>query len=543
MQSKTILNDITSMPLRQKKACRISIVSNITLDPDLTSLLKSVFLESDVITIVENIQYADYLNKVAVIKDSDLVVVLLNFESQYPNWYNDIVSGKFTPDEVYMHIIQECTGLYRELKKNTNCSIVWFGYENEKFRRINICGPVSEIANIIDAVNLEVSAYIDEDDIHVDLRHIIADLGATNAYDINSKYRWNAPYSKIMIKAISNAIYNQYLVLKGHTKKCLVLDCYGVLWGGILSEDGIQQITLGNEGLGRPYQDFQRFLLTLYYHGVILAICSKNNLQDVLQVFRNHSGMILKEEHIACFQVNWDNKPENLRKIANSLSIGLDSMVFVDDSMFEVDAVRALLPDILAIQYNRKRIYESLSCFKLKSRVNLDHITKRNATYRTNSERENLRSESVDYASYLMALDVKVNIHRAVPSEFARIAELTQRTNQCTNGKRYTVAELINRLNDTHYHLYAVYVSDKFCDLGLVGSVGIVASTLDLFTLSCRALGRNVEDKMMQIVFDEKVTDCEFASTGKNEELKKTLALSLIQKIILVDDNKKRYDA
>ena len=110
------------------------------------------------------------------------------------------------------------------------------------------------------------------------------------AYDTKGKYRWNAPYSSNLIARISQEIHKQYLVGNEITAKCIVLDCDNVLWGGILSEVGIENIVLGANGLGREYQDFQKFMLSLFYHGVILTVCSKNDRADVMKVFREHNG-------------------------------------------------------------------------------------------------------------------------------------------------------------------------------------------------------------------------------------------------------------
>lgn len=505
---------------RQSSVCHVSIVSNISFSPYFVPFLKLRFAESDISADVQIIRYESYSDEVERIKNRDLVAVLLNFECQYPNWYNDILSGKITLEQLRDHAVGECRNSYRRIREMASCPILWFGYENEDFKRGSVCGTVSDGANIIDMINAGICAFLDESDSHIDTKHLIAVVGISNAYDTKGKYRWNAPYSQQMTQTLADEIYKQYLIQKGISKKCLVLDCDNVLWGGILSEDGIGQIQLGSEGLGRPYQDFQRFLLSLYYHGVILAICSKNDREDVLRVFREHSGMILKEEHIACFRMNWDNKPDNIRKIADTLNIGLDSMVFVDDSLFEVEAVRALLPEVLAIQYDRDGIYDELSCFNLKDRIDPEQVAKRNQTYQTNARRAELHSEHSDFDSYLQALEVKVDIHEAQPDELGRIAELTQRTNQCTNGMRYTVAELSARLEQPSYRLYSVYVSDKFSDLGLVGAIGIDRVTLDLFSLSCRALGRNVEEKMLKVVSTEGAVDYKFRTTGKNDAIK-----------------------
>ncbi len=197
----------------------------------------------------------------------------------------------------------------------------------------------------------------------------------------------------------------------------------------IFSKDGMESLKLSGSGLGQVYQDFQRFVLSLYYHGVILAVCSKNDLTDVLRMFHEHSEMLLKEEHIACFQVNWEDKPGNIQKIAEKLNIGLDSMVFVDDSPVEIEAVKAILPEVTSILFKRDMDYEQFACFNLKSNISIADIDKRNETYRTNGFREELKAKYTDYADYIAALEIKMDIHETAPIEFSRISELTQRTN------------------------------------------------------------------------------------------------------------------
>lgn len=321
-----------------------------------------------------------------------------------------------------------------------------------------------------------------------------------------------------MLQEVACEVHKQYLIRNGITKKCVVLDCDNVLWGGILSEDGIEGIQLGNSGLGRPYQDFGRLMLNLYYHGVIIAICSKNDKSDVLRVFREHDEMILREEHIACFCVNWDNKADNIKAIAEMLNIGLDSMVFIDDSDFEVQAVKALLPEVTAVKYERDNVYKQLSCFNLKSNIDIEKVQRRNLTYQTNELRKNLKSELSSFEKYLNALEMKVDIHKTLPIELSRIAELTQRTNKCTNGRRYTAQQIKDMLSNG-YELYSVSLSDKFSDLGLVGAIGIDGNTLDLFSLSCRALGRNVEEIMISFIRDKNIKKSYYNLTAQNHEL------------------------
>ena len=328
------------------------------------------------------------------------------------------------------------------------------------------------------------------------------------------------PYSTITINKLINAIMKFYLSICGKSKKCIVVDCDNVLWGGILSEDGMEKICLSNNGIGEFYHEFQRFLLTLYYHGIILAVCSKNEYKDVLKMFREHTDMLLKEDHIACFKVNWENKVDNLKQISNDLNISLDSIVFVDDSDFELQSVKMLLPEVFTIKYETNdNIYKHFSCLNLKIAIDLEKVMKRHQTYKTNKQRELLRSNSSSFDEFLKSLELVVDIHKTKSIELNRIAELSQRTNKCTNGTRYTISQLINLTNISTYSLFSVSVSDRFSDLGIVGAIGIEDNNLDLFCLSCRALGRRIEDKMLAFVHNYKITAFNFNLTEKNVDL------------------------
>lgn len=515
---RKIMSQAKEAVLQSSKVYRIGVISNITLEPYFLPFVRLRFAERDVSVQLHVVRFENYLAETNVIADSDLVVIMLNWESQYPGWHDELVVQKYTSNDFCERVCLQCRNIYEVVKSNTNSPIVWFGYECDDNPIINICGAHSFPIDIIDAVNMKISAMLQGDDVHIDMRRLIARVGVDNAYDHKSKYRWNAPYTEQVISVVSDEIYKYYLILSGISKKCLVLDCDGVLWGGTLSEDGIEGVRLGNEGLGRSYQDFQRFLLALYYRGVILTVCSKNDKDDVMRVFREHSGMLLREEHIAYWSVNWDNKPNNICQIAESLNIGLDSMVFIDDSAFEVEAVRSLLPNVTAIYFERTNIYSQLSCFNLKSSIDIVQVHQRNVAYQTNLRRDELRKTSENFDGYLQELNMVVDVHIATLGEYARIAELSQRANQCTSGKRYTIAELIEQYSESDSRLYSVYLSDKFSDLGLVGAIGIQASVMKLFVLSCRAMGRNIEQKMLDVVLNSGVTQFEFTMTARNDK-------------------------
>jgi FkbH-like protein len=496
----------------------ITFLSNVIFEPYLGKYLQKNFFTLDQDVQLSFVLYEEIRDDFDNLSNQDIVCVCLNFEDLYPNPINVIYNEKAYGD-VVSNCITRCSELYFFLKSHTSANIFWFGFEDYYEKNKNICGCVPVYGGIVDKLNILLMNILSQD-VYIDLKKLIAMLGIQNAYDDKNKYRWNSPYSEIMNQVMADEICKQYLIHHGKTKKCIVLDCDNVLWGGILSEEGIENIQISCNGVGRRFWDFQRFLLDMYYHGVILTVCSKNDDSDVHQVFREHTGMLLKEAHIACFQCSWDNKPDSIKVIAEGLNIGLDSIVFVDDSVFEIELVRASLPEVTTVLFKRDSVYQELSCFNLKREVDIKEVKERTLTYKTNNLRNELKKISVSYEDYLASLEMTIDIHKAERQEAGRISELTQRTNKCTNGVRYTIDQIKNRMKDDDYELYTVCLSDKFSNLGIVGAIGLSHHTIDLFTLSCRALGRNVENQMMIYLLEKDIDSARFISTKKNNVIK-----------------------
>ena len=491
---------------------KITIITNITLEPYFRKCVEQTFSLHKLNYELALINYAEYRDTCSedVLKHSKYVVVFLNIFEISKEAVQDV--------NIMSSVLEDNKQLYKYIRGKTKANVFWIGYEDYSLKSSCIFGHIGKLS-LIDKINTFIADFLLDDDAFIDLKALIAKVGVSASYENKNKYRWNSPYSNDLLSELCSELLKQHFIINGITPKCLVLDCDNVLWGGVLSEDGLQGVRLG-DGLGRSFRDFQRFILEMYYHGVILAICSKNDEEDVLRMFREHSGMILKEEHIACFMVNWDDKASNIKRISEILNIGLDSMVFVDDSEFEIHSVKATCPEVKCILYNRETVYNDLSCFNLRKVVDTTKIKQRVETYRTNVKREALKSQSKSFDDYLQSLKMKIDIHLAELTEYARISELSQRTNKCTNGMRYTLDE-INAL-DSEYELYSVTLSDKFSNLGLVGAMGIYKNKLDLFSLSCRALGRNVERAMLEYV-KGKYNDFRYKSTMKNESIVKLL--------------------
>ena len=496
------------------------VLSNISTEPFLGLTLQEKVLEQEIIEKVTFIPYQEYwkVGYRGTLESADVIIVWLNMEILLPEIHNGAPAGIWEEQKTE-EILSLCRNMAEYIALHSNAKIFWLLFE-DYFLHLQVVTRHSGnlfVEKINQGIQKELSYLIT----FIDLKYLIAKMGIGIAFSAKNKYRWNFPYSKSLALAVADEIQKQYFIENGISKKCLILDCDNVLWGGILSEDGIENIRLGSSGLGLEYQEFQRFVLSLYYRGVILTICSKNDLADVLQVFREHSGMILQEEHIACFQVNWENKPDNIRQIAEKLNIGMDSMVFVDDSSLEIEAVKAILPEVTVIRYDRERMYREFSCFHLKENPDYKEVIKRNETYRTEMYRQEIKEKCDSYSDYLLALEMKVDIHEVQPAEFGRIAELTQRTNKCTNGVRCTVSDIKKWVIYKDVHLYTVTLTDKFSDMGIVGAFGIRNSKLILFSLSCRALGREIEGRMLNYIQERyRVTGFDFIDTGKNEDIK-----------------------
>lgn len=510
--------------MQGKSLFEMTIVSNLSVEPFLVPSVNRIFEQNGIRIRTTAVNYDEYCSAESLQRfaESEFIVILLNFENAYPG----LLDGDFTTDvsSIVDFELEKAHRIRAAVSDNSNASVLWFGYEDLQWNAAIVFGSQYALNGLVDKINAQIREELGSEITFIDTKRVIASIGIPNAYSTKNKYRWNYLYSQLLSEKIGLEIYKQYMITHGVSKKCIVLDCDNVLWGGVLSEDGFENIKLSSSGLGKPFQDFQRFLLMLHDHGVILTVCSKNNEADVLRVFREHSDMILREEHIACFRVNWDAKAENIRDIAATLNISLDSMVFIDDSDFEVEAIRAMLPDVTSILYRRDCIYEALSCFNLRRDIDIVGVKQRHDAYKTDEYRRELKKHCQTFDEYLASLEMKVDIHEAVPTEYARISELTQRTNRMTNGIRYTVEELKAHAMNSEFKLYSVSVVDRFSDLGIVGAMAVENDELQLFSLSCRALGRNVEMTMSDWIKERhKIAKYRFSNTNKNGDIRDIL--------------------
>ncbi|MEZ4662209.1 MAG: FkbM family methyltransferase, partial [Caldilineaceae bacterium] len=324
---------------------------------------------------------------------------------------------------------------------------------------------------------------------------------ATSAYfDVYAYKTGHVPYTSAMFAALGSAVMRKYRAMQARPYKVIVLDCDHTLWYGVCAEDGAQGISMSP-----AYRQLQAFMVEQAANGMLLCLCSKNQEADVWAVFAQRTDMPLKKEHLAAWRINWLPKSANLRALAQELQLGLDSFIFVDDNPLECAEVRANCPEVLTLQLpsEQEEIGAFLQHIWAFDRLRVTQADRdRTRQYQQNAQRERMRQDAPTLQQFLDTLELDVQIAPMTPNQTERVAQLTQRTNQfnLTNIRR-TEAEIAHILTLPNHACLTVTVSDRFGEYGLVGAVifSVTPHTLevDTFLLSCRALGRHVEHRML----------------------------------------------
>jgi len=300
---------------------------------------------------------------------------------------------------------------------------------------------------------------------------------------------------------------------QGRSYKCAVLDLDNTLWGGVIGDDGLEGIVLGQgSALGEAFVCFQEYLWDLGHRGVILAVCSKNDESNALAPFDRHPEMVLKRDEIASFRTNWDDKPANIRAIAQSLNIGLDSLVCIDDNPFERSLVRRELP-MVAVPEMPEDPALFACCIAdagyFESVALTEEDQQRTRQYQTNNARDVLTRQSTDMPTYLRSLQMRLLWREFDVVGLQRIVQLINKTNQFNlTTRRYTEAEVLAVMNDNRKFGLQFRLTDKFGDNGIIAIIiGTSEQTpeeirLDSWLMSCRVLGRHVEEATLAVAVD-----------------------------------------
>ena len=514
-------NKLTNLP-----KVSISILRNITVDQvedyiEYYGLQSGLDIECKFGEFDNIFQDIIALDSELVNQDSDVILVFYHLEMIYKQlsylYPSFTISERKSATENIIKFVEDC--LF-EIRNRSNAVVLWPSLE------LYVVSPLGIFDNhynnglndfILD-INRKLSSVFSKfsDCFLICSQSLVSRIGYKDFYDQERRISAASPYSLAALREYALESVKYIRALKGLSKKVIVCDCDNTIWGGVVGEDGVQNLQIGSGALGGIFVEFQHMLRTLSKNGIVLALCSKNNEEDVWEVFERHHGMVLQKNDIAAYRINWKNKIENIKSIAEELNLGLDSFVFIDDSDFECQLVRDKLSNVTVIHMTKNPIevintITENGFFDRYSLTNEDAL--RTKMYISDSLRRKSTSNVVDISSYIQSLEVNVQVSYCNNSEITRVSQLTQKTNQFNlTGKRYTEQNIKEMYQSSNFRIFTLDYDDKFGSLGLVG-VAIVEidrvcslPVIDTFLMSCRALGRNVEhvflDMICQKIYD-----------------------------------------
>lgn len=337
-----------------------------------------------------------------------------------------------------------------------------------------------------------------------DAEFLSARRGTLACVDEKRWFESKQPGSPDFLLDLAREAAHQVRSLRTGPKKVCVLDLDNTLWGGVVGDDGLEGIEIGDTNArGESFKAFQQYLKTLGERGILLAVSSKNDHDKAIEPFDKHPEMALRREDIVAFRANWRPKSDNIREMARDLNLGLDSFVFIDDNPAEVEIVRQYAPEVTCIllgddpalyasQVQDARLFEP--------RAITAEDTERAEQYKQEAHRQELQSNFTDMGAYLESLHMSGVIQAFSPVDVPRIAQLISRSNQFNlTTRRRTEAEVTEVMQDPDYCGFTIRLQDRFGDYGLIaiviGRVQQTALHVDTWLMSCRVLKRQVEEE------------------------------------------------
>ncbi len=339
----------------------------------------------------------------------------------------------------------------------------------------------------------------------LDYDALVARHGATHWHDERKWLTARLPIAANHLVDMAREWMRFIVPLSGRTAKVVVVDLDNTLWGGVIGEDGMTGIKIGQEYPGAAFQALQRALLDLSRKGILLAVCSKNNLDDAMEAIEKHPGMLLRAKHFAAVRINWMDKAQNLREIAQELNVGIDALAFVDDNPFEREQVRATLPEVTVIDLPKNPLEYSAAvrnCTVFERLTLSAEDLQRTAMYAEQKQRASAEQTFQSKEDFFRYLEQEAELEAVSELTLARVSQLSQKTNQFNlTTRRYSEAQIAEMSSQPEWQIFSIKVRDRFGDHGLVG-VAITHDQgeqceIDTFLLSCRVIGRTVETALL----------------------------------------------
>ena len=432
----------------------------------------------------------------------------------------------------------EIINLAKELVKKSKSKLIISNFNIPSYSPIGISETKEEFG-LHDMIrnlnqNIKIGLSLEPEIIIYDLNSFITAFGEQKVFSYKQFFYGDIRISLDCIPYLAEELIGYVTAILGLSKKCIVLDLDNTLWGGIIGEDGFEGIKLGDDPVGKSYVEFQHNLLALNQRGILLAINSKNNFDDAIQVIKDHPNMVLKEDNFSCIRINWNDKVVNMKEISDELNIGLDSMVFVDDDPANIEYVSSNLPEISSIHmpteqcHNNSKSIRAISSFFNVLKITNEDKT-RNKMYLEQRKRSELKTQVGNLEEFLKQMNISVHIKNADNFTIPRISQLTLKTNQFNlTTRRYQEQDIRKFSQNSEKIVGCAQIQDKFGDNGITGAYIVNKDneqqwTIDTFLLSCRVIGRGIEDGILCHIIEKARKDGisqvrgEYIKTQKNQ--------------------------
>jgi FkbH-like protein len=411
---------------------------------------------------------------------------------------------------------EELINLFEVFTKKSKSKLIVTNLSIPTYSPYGICETKSEfgLQEIVMTLNSKLYDYARQNQsvYMFDFNGFVTRYGESNVFDYRQYFFGDIKISLEFIPLLAEDLMGYVKAMTGLNKKCIVLDLDNTLWGGIVGEDGFNGIKLSPTPPGNAYMEFQRSLLALNQRGVILAINSKNNEDEALEVIRKHPYMLLREENFASIRINWNDKVSNMKEIVDELNIGIDSIVYFDDDPVNREFMTMNLPEVLTVNMPSDPAYYTSFLHEIND-FNVLKITEedlqRKDMYHQEKQRKHFEKNVTNLEDFLKQLEIKLKLKKADQFTIPRISQLTLKTNQFNlTTKRYQEEEIKQFSQDGNMLVGCAQVEDKFGDNGITG-VFIVKKEnpkewfIDTFLLSCRIMGREVEKGILAHIINK----------------------------------------
>lgn len=463
----------------------------------------------------------------------DFIAIYIAVEKLYEEFLEMPVSTRSEFAGMYIKKIRSYWSL---INNNINCKILHFGFVELDDRAFgNYASKVSisflhQMRKLVYFLQEEQEKF---DNVYpVELAYLQNQFGRKVTFNNQLYYTSKITLSFQILPYVAKQIVDIIKVTQGKIKKCIVLDLDNTLWGGVIGDDGLGNIEIGELGRGHAFTNFQLWLKQLKERGIILTVCSKNDEANAKEPFTKHSEMVLHLDDISAFVANWNDKASNIKYIQESLNLGMDSFVFVDDNAFERNLVKTRIEEITVAEIpedpaNYLDFLQEENYFETISYSNED--IKRTDQYKQEFERKDLQMQFNSIDDYLKELDMQGEANPFDELHYSRIAQLTQRSNQFNlRTIRYTESDIKRIANSDQYITIYFTLKDKFGDHGLISVVILKKEDkqtlfIDTWLMSCRVLKRGMEEyiinKIIEATKNEGYTKIlgEYIPTQKNK--------------------------